>query len=150
MKRYILAFVAAVVATYIVAVVLAAQVALHEVASYGMSASLAVRIETSLADLAGMLRMYGPLVAGCLVIAIPVSALALKFVPVPRWLGYAIGGAVGLWALHMIMFAVFGIHAIPATRLAFGMASQAIAGAFGGYVFARLSQASRPPEGFSR
>lgn len=144
----IAAFVASVATAYVLSVALSAQVALQEVASYGISPSLAVRIETVWFDLAGMLRMYLPLVAVTFLVAMPVSALALKFVPVPRWLGYVIGGAVGLWALHMIMFWVFGIHAIPATRFAAGMASQAIAGAIAGCVFARLSNLQQPT--FSR
>ncbi len=139
MVRRILAFIAAVASAYIVSVVLSAQVALQEVASYGMTASLAMRIETSLLDLAGMLRVYLSLVAVSLLVALPLVALALKFAPLPRWLGYVIGGAAGLWALHMTMFAVFGMHAIPATRFATGMASQVVAGALAGYVFHRLS-----------
>ena len=139
MIRRILAFIAAVAAAYIASVLLSAQVALQEVASYGMSASPAMRIETSLRDLAGMLGMYLPLVTVSLAIAVPVSASVLKFVPLPRWVGYVIGGAVGLWALHMIMFAVFGMHALPSTRFPLGMASQVIAGALAGYVFHRLS-----------
>ncbi len=139
MIRRILAFIAAIAAAYIVSVVLIAQVALQEVASYGMAVSLAMRIETSLLDLAGMVNVYLPLVAVSFAVAMPVSMLVLKFAPLPRWLGYVIGGAAGLWALHMIMFAVFGMHPVPATRFAAGMASQVVAGALAGYVFHRLS-----------
>ena len=146
MKRISLAFVVAVVATYVVAVVLAAQVNLHELASFGLSSSIAVRVETSLSDIAGMLVTYLPLVVVSLVVAMPVSALALRVIRIPRWLGYVIGGAAGLWALHMIMFSVFGIHAVPATRHAAGMASQVIAGALGGYAYAQLSQAMQSTE----
>ncbi len=146
MIRYMLAFVAALALAYIASVVLSAQVALQEVASYGMSASLAVRIETSLLDLIGMARMYLPLVAASMLVAMPVSALALKFIPLatPRWLGYLIGGAVGLWALHTIMLAVFGVHAVPATRFGAGMASQAVAGALAGYAFHWLTRPAPP------
>ena len=149
MTRRILAFIVAVAVAYLASVVLSAQVALGEVASYGLSASFTQRVETSFLDLVGMLRMYLPLVAVSFLVAMPVSAVALKWVPVPRWLGYVIGGALGLWALHMIMFAVFGIHAIPATRFTSGMASQALAGALAGYLFARLSRPPQQPWGYS-
>ena len=74
-----------------------------------------------------------------MVIAYPVTALVLRFVPGPRAVAYAIGGAAALFALHSLMFAVLGMHPLPATRSVIGLAWQAAAGAVGGYVFARLS-----------
>lgn len=139
MLRVLTAFLLAVIATYLLAATFSTQIILHQVAELGLPVSLIVRLDTTFKDLLGMLPMYLPFVAASLVIAIPVSALALKVVPIPRTLGFLIGGAAALWALHMIMFAAFGIHALPATRLPVGMATQALAGAVGGYVYAKLS-----------
>ena len=139
MLRILVAFLLAVVATYLLAAAFSTQVILYQVADLGLPISLGVRLDTTLEDLLGMMPMYLPFVAASLFIAMPVSALALKFVPIPRTLGFLIGGAAALWALHMILFAVIGIHALPATRFNVGMATQALAGALGGYVYARLS-----------
>ena len=140
MLRILIAFLLAVIATYLLAAAFSTQVILHQVADLGLPVPLTVRMDTTLEDLIGMLPMYLPIVAVSLVVAIPVSALALKFVPIPRTLGFLIGGAAALWVLHTIMIAVFGIHALPATRFNVGMATQALAGAVGGYVYARLSE----------
>ncbi len=140
MLRILVAFLAAVVATYLLAAAFSTQVILHQVADLGLPISLSVRLDTTLEDLLAMLPMYLPFVAASLFVAVPVSALALKVVPLPRALGCVIGGAAALWALHTIMFAVFGIHALPATRSIVGLATQAIAGAIGGYVYAKLSK----------
>lgn len=140
MRRILIAFLAAVAVTYLLASALSTQVVLHQVADLGMPVSLRVRLDTTLQDLLGMLQAYLPLVAASLLVALLVSALALKFIPIPRTLGFLIGGGVALWALHMIMFAVFGMHPLPATRSAVGMATQVLAGAVGGYVYAKLSE----------
>ena len=140
MLRILIAFLLAVVATYLLAATFSTQVILYQVADLGLPISLSVRLDTTLEDLIGMLPMYLPIVAASLFIAIPVSALALRFVSIPRTLGFLIGGAAALWALHTIMFTVFGIHALPATRFNVGMATQALAGAVGGYVYAKLSE----------
>ncbi len=140
MLRILIAFLAAVVAAYLLAAAMSTQVILHQVADLGLPVSLRVRLDATFEDLLAMAQTYLPMVAGSLIVAIPVSALVLKFVPLPRTLGYLIGGAAALWALHMILFAVFGIHALPATRSVAGMATQVLAGALGGYVYAKLSE----------
>ena len=143
MIRIVAAFLAAVLVTYLLAAAISTQLILHEVVSLGLPVPFSVRFDTTLQDLVGMAGMYLPIVAASLFIALPVSTLALRFVPVPRTLGYVIGGAAALWVLHVVMFAVFELHALPATRTFLGMAGQALAGAFGGLVFARLSRARK-------
>lgn len=137
--RTLAAFFAAVFAAYLVASIISTQMILHQVARFELPIPFDVRLDTTLHDLMGMMQMYLPLVAASLLIGFPVSALARRFVPIPRWLGYTIAGGAALWALHLIMFALFDIHALPVTRTALGMAGQVLAGLVGGLVFARLS-----------
>ena len=139
MIRRIAAFAAGVLATYIVAAIVSTQMILGKVAGLGVPVSFGDRAAATLHDLAGMAMAYLPLIGASLLVALPVAALVLRTVRLPRALGYALAGGAALWALHLIMTAVFGMHPVPATRTALGLALQAGAGVVGGTVFARLT-----------
>ena len=139
MIRRIAAFAAGVLATYIVAAIVSTQMILGEVAGLGMPVSFGDRAAATLHDLAGMAMTYLPLIGASLLVAFPVAAVALRYIRLPRTLGYALAGGTAIWALHLIMIATFGMHPVPATRTALGLALQAGAGVVGGYVFARLT-----------
>lgn len=142
MIRRIAAFAAGVLATYIVAAIVSTQMILGKVAGLGVPVSFGDRAAATLHDLAGMAMAYLPLIGASLLVAFPVAALVLRTVRLPRALGYALAGGAALWALHLIMTAVFGMHPVPATRTALGLALQAGAGLAGGAVFARLTAGS--------
>ena len=143
MTRRIGAFACAVLVTYLVASTLSTQMILHEVSSFGMTVDIATRVGATLHDLSGLAVIYLPMIAITLIVAYPVTALVLRFVPGPRALAYAVGGAAALFALHSLMFAVLGMHPLPATRSGLGMALQAVAGAIGGWAFARIAPPRR-------
>ena len=147
MTRRIGAFVCAVLVTYLAGSALSTQMILHEVSSFGVPVDFATRIGATLHDLAGLAAAYLPIVAVALVVAYPVTALVLRFVPGPRVLAYAIGGAAALFALHSLMFALLGMHPLPATRTGLGMALQAVAGGIGGCAFACLARPRKTSEG---
>ena len=140
MTRRIGAFVCAVLVTYLAGSMLSTQMILHEVSSFGVSVDFATRVSATLHDLVGLAVTYLPIIAIALLVAYPVTALVLRFVPGPRAVAYAIGGAAALFALHSLMFAVLGMHPLPATRSGLGMALQAAAGAIGGWTFARIAR----------
>ena len=144
MIRRIAAFAAGLLATYIVAAVASTQMILGEVAALGMPVSLDDRAAATLHDLAGMAMAFLPLIGASFLIALPAAALALRYVPMPRALGYALAGGAALWVLHLIMIGTFGMHPVPATRTALGLALQAGAGLVGGYVFARITGKPQP------
>lgn len=139
MIRRLAAFAAGVLAAYVLAAVVSTQMILAEVAALGLPVSLGERAAATLHDLAGMAMAYLPLIGASLLIAFPVAALVLRYVRLPRAFGYALAGGAAIWALHLIMIATFGMHPVPATRTALGLALQAGAGLVGGYVFARLA-----------
>jgi len=76
----------------------------------------------------------------------PVATLIIKYVPHLRMIGYVLAGAVGLFALHLIMKMVLGISGIAPTRTVIGLIAQALAGGVGGYLFHLLSM-KRTSEG---
>ena len=113
MTRRIGAFVCAVLVTYLAGSALSTQMILHEVSSFGVPVDFATRIGATLHDTAGLAVTYLPIITIALIVAFPVTALILRFVPGPRALAYAIGGAAALFALHSLMFAVLGMHPLP-------------------------------------
>ena len=138
MIRRIAAFVGAALAVYLLGAWVSTQMVLNAVIELGLPVTVTQRFTAGLHDLTGMAPVYLPLVAIALLIAFPIAALVMRFVPGPRTVGYALAGAAALFAVHEIMPAVLGMHMFPATRSAVGVAWQVAAGAVGGYLFARL------------
>lgn len=139
MIRRIAAFLGGVLTAYVVGAIASTQMVLNAVDRLGVPVDAATRVSAVLHDLPAMAPAYLAAIAITFLIALPVAALAMRFVPGPRTLGYALAGTVALAALHLIIPAVLGMHPLPATRSVIGLAWQAAAGAVGGYVFARLS-----------
>ncbi len=138
--RSVLAYVAAVLVTYAIGAIAATQGALASLPAIAQeSIDLGVRLSTTGADLLGMLPAYAPLIAVALLAGFLVTAFVLRWLPDLRTLGYTLAGAVALLALHLIMRQTFdGIVPIASTRTTLGLLVQVLAGAMGGWLFARL------------
>ena len=145
MIRRIGAFVASVLAVYVLAALVSTQMTLNNVVALGLPVTVADRFAAALHDLAGLAPTYVPLIAISLLIAFPIMALVARFVPVPRTLGFVLAGAVALLVVHLAMYAVLGMHPLPVTRSVIGLAGQVAAGAVGGLAFAVLTRKARPP-----
>ena len=144
MLRVTVAFVAALALSYLLGSLLATQFILHEVAGLGLPVPWAVRLETTLFDLAGLARSYLPLLAVALVVALPVAAGLVRLVPGARLAWYLAAGCAAVLALHLIMAAVLGVTGIAATRSLPGLLAQGAAGAAGGALFHALTAGRRP------
>lgn len=129
------AYFAAVLVTFLFASIFATQFIMGNLQDMGMTVTLSDRFSATLHDIAGLSGIYLPLVAISFIISLPFAAGVIKFVPNLRLIGYVLGGAVGLVALHLIMKAVLGLTGIAATRTVMGLLSQGLAGAIGGYLF---------------
>lgn len=138
MIRRIAAFVGAVLTTYVLGAFASTQMVLNAVDALGVPVGVATRATAVLHDLPGMAPVYGPMITIAFLVAFPVAALVMRFVPGPRTLGYVLAGALALLAVHILMPSLLGMHMFAATRSLAGMASQVAAGAVGGYVFARF------------
>ena len=147
MSRAIGAFLCAALATYALGAAIATQMVLSEVAALGMPVSFGVRASAALHDLVGMATAYLPLVALSLLLGFTAAALLVRFLPSWRIFCYMLAGAAALLALHLILYATFGMHPVPATRTALGLAAQTAAGALGGCVFGWLGSRPRAQKG---
>jgi hypothetical protein len=144
MLKVLLGYVAAVLATYAVGVLLISQANLSNVAAMGAAIDASIRLEVVWHDLLHMYEIYLPLVAISFIISLPVAALVVRWQPNLRLVGYVLAGFVGLVAIHVIMKAVLGLSGVAPTRTIMGLLAQGVAGAVGGYLFHRLTRATLP------
>lgn len=89
-------------------------------------------------DWRGMAGMFLPVVAAGFAIAMTVAALIGRRRPHWRPALFVVAGAAALVTMHLALQAAFDITPIAVARSLPGLASQAAAGAAGGYVFAVL------------
>ena len=139
MIRSIAAFFPAVLLAYVLAVIAHTVGVLSAVQSMGVEVAVADAFASIWHDLLGMVGLYLPLIAVALAIAWLVTALLLRWAALPRTALYVLAGFAGIVALHLIMAAVFGLVGVAAARTTVGLTVQALAGAAGAYLFARLS-----------
>ncbi|MEM7501326.1 MAG: hypothetical protein AAF417_04760 [Pseudomonadota bacterium] len=141
MIRRIVTFVGAVLATYIVAVVLASNSVVASVIAMGLPVSLGKRIEVIGHDIAGMAASYLPLIAIGFLLAFLVAGLLARMRPGLRIALYVLAGVVAVFCINVSLKMAFDITPIAASRTTIGLSMQAISGAVGGYLFARFANA---------
>lgn len=125
---------------FVLGSVFATQVILANVASLGLDVDLAVRMQSTVHDLLGLLPSYLPLVAVALLLGLPVAAGLSRWLPTQGLLLYVIAGAVAVITVHLLIKAILGLSGFAAARTLVGLALQGVAGALGGLLFYRLRQ----------
>jgi|TARA_B110000977_G_C11027865_1_gene473967 hypothetical protein len=137
--RNVFGFFAAVIAAYVLGAIFISQGNIASIIAMDFDVSVAQRFEAALHDVMHMTNIYLPVIAVSYFVSMPVARLIIKYVPQQRAILYALAGAVGLVAIHLIMKMVLGLTGIAATRTFVGLLAQAIAGGVGGYLFHRIS-----------
>ncbi len=138
--KAVVAYLSAVLAAYVLAVIAYTQLNLANVVEMGLPVDMAVRLEATWHDLLGMTSLYLPIIAVAFLIAFSVTAVILRWVPQLRTLGYLLAGFVGIFTVDYALgaFLTGGTHPLAVTRTTIGLLSQCIAGALGGYVFVQM------------
>lgn len=142
--RRLAAFIVAAFVTYLIAAIAATASVMANLAEMGFAVSLADRFVTTLADLAGLLPAFLPLLAVALLLGFLVAGLIVRWQPGWRSFGYPLAGFAAVVVMHLLLKAVLGITPIAAAREVGGLLMQGIAGAAGGYAFFYLT--SRPQD----
>lgn len=142
MIRSILAFLVAVLVTYLIAAALATQHVLGALTEMGMNVDFGVWLNATLHDLVSMAPTYLPLIIVAFLVALPVVVLVCRGRSGWRRIGYTTGFFVGILAMHLLMTAVLDVTPVAATRFFGGLLQQGFAGAVGGYVFYLLGRSS--------
>ncbi len=137
--RVILAFLAAVVVSAALAAAASTQFVLAELARLDVAFTFGDRVAMTLHDIFGMASLYLPIFGVGLLIAFSVAALVIRFL-LPGWgvLGFTLAGFTAVLAIMGIAMLMFGLMPVAGARSLGGMAAQGVAGAAGGYLFARL------------
>ena len=137
--RKAVAFISAVVVTYLTAVLLVSQFNMARISELGHAISLPDRLQTIWSDWLGMLSTYLPLIVVAFLIAFVFTAFILQRFVARSAVLYLLAGFVAILALHLIANSVFGIVAIAPTRTVIGLVAQGTAGALGACLFYRLA-----------
>ena len=150
MMRAFLAYLAAAVTTHVLATLSATQYALDELSRLDIEISVVTRLATTVHDIGGMALTFLPMTAVAFAIAFPVTSQIAKRIPRRRDGLYMLAGALAIVAIHVLMKWALGIWMILVARTLWGLVVQALAGAAGGLLFARLTlspqikQSTRP------
>ncbi len=138
--KIVLAFVLAVVVTTVLGSIAHTQFVLAGLAELGVAVSLSDRLSMTVHDIGGMGPLYGAIIGLGFVVAMLAAALVFRLVGAQRALIYTVAGAVAVAVALTTMGIVYDITPIAGARSALGFIAQMVAGAFGGFVFARVSR----------
>ena len=135
MARTLLAYVAAVLVTYVTAAIAHTQSVMANLREMGVAVTLGDRLGATVHDVAGMATLYLPIIAAGLAVAFPVAAAVIRAMPRWRPLGYSLAGGAAMLVIHVVLYQTFSITPIAAARTTAGLTVQALCGALGGWVF---------------
>jgi hypothetical protein len=103
------------------------------------ASTFAVRLQTTLQDLAGFAPTYAAVVAVGLLVAFLVTGRLVRRWPQRRTSLYTLAGAAAIITAILLMNAALPITGIGATRSLAGLIALGAAGALGGRLFAALA-----------
>jgi len=133
--RWVLGLIAAALATYIVGSVLNSQsvIAMHDI-----SVSIGDRLNMTLFDITNMVA-YLAIIAIALLAGFLIATILKRFLPNLARVAYPIAGAAAIAVTLGAMYMVFQTIPISGARSTMGFLGQVLAGAIGGWVFARIA-----------
>ncbi|MEL7450405.1 MAG: hypothetical protein AAFN78_14430 [Pseudomonadota bacterium] len=133
--RLLAGFVVAVILAEVLAALASTQFVLAELGQLGIDVSIGDRLAMSLHDIAGMLPLYGGIIAATYLIALPVAAWLARRAPQRRSALFFAAGFVGLLTAITLMRFAFDIMPIAGARSFAGLVTQGLAGGAAALVF---------------
>jgi hypothetical protein len=91
-------------------------------------------------DVAGMFPTFAPIIAFAFLLALPVAAFASHRLMRLRTTGYALAGGLAMICALLVMKQLLDISGVAGARTALGVLAQGLAGAAGGWTFARVTR----------
>lgn len=142
-----LAFLIAVLITFILASVFHSQFVLNELTAINIVIPTTTRISTTFSDLVGLAPGYAPIILVGMLIGFVIVGLSRKWINWSVRVAYPVAGVLSIYAIHLLMYPIFHITLIAGARSTLGLVFQCVAGALGGWLFAKmLVWASRTKE----
>jgi len=143
-RRFIAYAIAVIVAT-IITCILATQIVLAEISSFGLPISLMDRLHSTVHDILGLTPKLIPMIGASFFVAFLVCGLLLRWVKGPRGFWYAIAGAAAITTLLIGLKLGMGAIPLAGVRHLSGLLGAALCCAIGGWCFARLSEPATQP-----
>lgn len=136
--RYTAAFVAAVLCTSLLASIFSTQFVIASLQEVGAQVSFGTRVVMTFGDLK-ILKLLGLVTAACFFIGFLVAAACNRFIHNSRRAWFTLAGACALVTTLLLLSWQLQLMPIAGARTSLGLAFQGLAGACGGYLFAKLS-----------
>lgn len=136
------AWLAAALVTAMTGSIVQTQFNLAAIAMLGAPVPIALRLQTTLQDLAGFAPMLAAVAGAGLLVALPVAAWLGQRLARPVLL-YTLAGAAVIAVAILLMNGVLPVTAIAATRSMAGFLALTACGALGGWTFSRLAPGRR-------
>lgn len=133
------AFFAAVLTTSILASVFSSQFVIAALQEVNAVIPLSTRLSMTLQDLA-IIQTLGLVTTACFLVGFIVAALCIKCIGGSRVAWFTLAGASALTCTLLLMSWQLQLTPIAGARTFPGLAFQTLAGALGGFVFAKLSR----------
>lgn len=138
--KHIVAWLAAVIAVVLLGVIFQTQNIISRLGALGADVSFGQRLSMTAYDITHLGSLYGVFIALALAIAFLASGLAYRFAKFGRPIIYTVAGGVAILVMLFLMKrAFFDVHIIAGARDGLGISLQMLAGAIGGFVFAKLT-----------
>ena len=138
--RRVIGFVVAVVAATTLASIISTQFVIAGLQGIGVEIPFGTRVSMTVTDLA-LLRVYVIMGGTAMLVAFLVAGACAKWLPGSRQVWFTVAGFAALTGVLMLVESVLGAMLIAGARSLPGLLLQGVAGAFGGWTYARLTPA---------
>ncbi|MCA3255768.1 MAG: hypothetical protein INF91_09145 [Alphaproteobacteria bacterium] len=141
--RPLLAFVAAVVVTFVIASVVHTHFVIQRLVGLGVDVPQADALRTVGGDLAGLAPAFGPVIAITLLLGFGIAVVVRRFLPALAPIAFPTAGAAAMATMLALMHMAFKMTPIAGARDPGGWWLICLSGAVGGALFAQLAKARR-------
>ena len=131
-------FVVAVIAATVLASIISTQFVVAGLQEIGVEVPFGTRVSMTVTDLA-LLRIYLIMGGTAMLVAFLVAGACAKWLPGSRQVWFSVAGFAALTCVLMLVESLLGAMLIAGARTVPGLLLQGVAGAFSGWVFARLT-----------
>jgi hypothetical protein len=142
LMRILAALIVSVLVAAIAASVFSTQFVITGLQELGVSIPLDVRLKMTVSDLS-ILQTLLIVFAVCFLVAFSVGVFASRKIGGDRTMWLCLAGGIGVIATLLLLQSALQVMPIAGARSSFGLIMQGVAGAFGGYAFARLTETSQ-------
>ena len=138
MKKIILAFICAVLSTALIASIFSTQSVVASLEEIGINRDMLTRLKMTVTDLASI-KLLGLIVAACFLIGFLVAKFAQGWLGGSRLYWFIAAGATAWLCALLLMSYQLQLMPLAGARTNVGLLVQAMAGAVGGFLFAKMT-----------